>query len=73
MSSSAGSSSVAPSGAASPVIPGRRAPAAPLLCLQPLTATILSVAFLGSRLSPAGIAGAVLLGAAVLSAARPGD
>lgn len=38
-----------------------------LSLLEPLTATILSVIFLGNRLSPAGIAGAVLLGAAVLS------
>jgi DME family drug/metabolite transporter len=41
-----------------------------LSLLEPLTATVLSVAFLGNRLSPAGIAGAVLLAAAVLSAAR---
>jgi DME family drug/metabolite transporter len=51
----------------------REAPAstgALLSLLEPLTATVLSVAFLGNRLSPAGIAGAVLLAAAVLSAAR---
>jgi DME family drug/metabolite transporter len=54
----------------------RRAPAstgALLSLLEPLTATVLSVAFLGNRLSPAGIAGAVLLAAAVLSTARRGD
>jgi drug/metabolite transporter, DME family len=54
----------------------RRAPAstgALLSLLEPLTATVLSVAFLGNRLSPTGIAGAVLLGAAVLSTARAGD
>ena len=54
----------------------RRVPAgtgALLSLLEPLTATVLSVAFLGNRLSPTGIAGAVLLAAAVLSAARPGD
>ncbi|MGH3209151.1 MAG: EamA family transporter [Trebonia sp.] len=44
-----------------------------LSLLEPLTATVLSVAFLGNRLGPAGIAGAVLLAAAVLSTARPGD
>jgi DME family drug/metabolite transporter len=44
-----------------------------LSLLEPLTATVLSVAFLGNRLGPAGIAGAVLLGAAVLSTARRGD
>ena len=44
-----------------------------LSLLEPLTATVLSVAFLGNRLGPAGIAGAVLLAAAVLAAARPGD
>ena len=51
----------------------RQAPAstgALLSLLEPLTATVLSVAFLGNRLSLAGIAGAVLLGAAVLSSAR---
>lgn len=51
----------------------REAPAstgALLSLLEPLTATVLSVAFLGNRLSFAGIAGAVLLGVAVLSAAR---
>jgi len=54
----------------------RRAPAstgALLSLLEPLTATVLSVAFLGNRLSPTGIAGAVLLAAAVLSTARTGD
>ena len=54
----------------------RRAPAstgALLSLLEPLTATVLSVAFLGNRLGPTGIAGAVLLAAAVLSTARPGD
>ena len=54
----------------------RRAPAstgALLSLLEPLTATVLSVAFLGNRLGPSGIAGAVLLAAAVLSTARPGD
>jgi DME family drug/metabolite transporter len=44
-----------------------------LSLLEPLTATVLSVAFLGNRLSPTGIAGAVLLAAAVISTARPGD
>jgi DME family drug/metabolite transporter len=51
----------------------RRAPAstgALLSLLEPLTATVLSVAFLGNRLGPAGIAGAVLLAAAVLSTTR---
>ena len=43
-----------------------------LSLLEPLTATVLSVAFLGNRLGPAGIAGAVLLAAAVLSTARSG-
>jgi drug/metabolite transporter, DME family len=42
-----------------------------LSLLEPLTATVLSVAFLGNRLGPAGIAGAVLLAAAVLGTARP--
>jgi DME family drug/metabolite transporter len=54
----------------------RRAPAstgALLSLLEPLTATVLSVAFLGNRLGPTGIAGAVLLAAAVLSTARPSD
>jgi DME family drug/metabolite transporter len=54
----------------------RRAPAstgALLSLLEPLTATVLSVVLLGNRLSPTGIAGAVLLAAAVISAARPGD
>jgi DME family drug/metabolite transporter len=53
----------------------RRAPAstgALLSLLEPLTATVLSVAFLGNRLGPSGIAGAALLAVAVLSAARPG-
>jgi len=53
----------------------RAAPAstgALLSLLEPLTATVLSVAFLGNRLGATGIAGAVLLGAAVLSTARPG-
>jgi drug/metabolite transporter, DME family len=36
-----------------------------LSLLEPLTATLLSVLLLGNRLSPAGIAGAVLLAAAV--------
>jgi drug/metabolite transporter, DME family len=48
----------------------RHAPAstgALLSLLEPLTATILSVAFLGNRLSPTGITGAALLAAAVLS------
>ncbi len=44
-----------------------------LSLLEPLTATVLSVAFLGNRLSPTAIAGAVLLAAAVISTARPGD
>ena len=51
----------------------RQAPAstgALLSLLEPLTATVLSVAFLGNRLSCAGIAGAVLLAVAVLSTAR---
>jgi drug/metabolite transporter, DME family len=39
--------------------------AALLSLLEPLTATLLSVLFLGNRLSPAGIAGAALLAAAV--------
>jgi DME family drug/metabolite transporter len=43
-----------------------------LSLLEPLTATVLSVAFLGNRLGPAGIAGAVLLAAAVVSGARAG-
>jgi DME family drug/metabolite transporter len=54
----------------------RRAPAstgALLSLLEPLTATVLSVAFLGNRLSATGIAGAVLLAAAVISTVRPGD
>ena len=42
-----------------------------LSLLEPLTATVLSVAFLGNRLSPTGIAGAGLLAAAVISTARP--
>jgi drug/metabolite transporter, DME family len=46
--------------------------AALLSLLEPLTATVLSVAFLGNRLSPTGIAGAALLAAAVISAARAG-
>jgi DME family drug/metabolite transporter len=53
----------------------RRAPAstgAILSLLEPLTATVLSVAFLGNRLSATGIAGAALLAAAVLSTARTG-
>ena len=51
----------------------RQAPAstgALLSLLEPLTATVLSVAFLGNRLSLAGIAGAVLLAAAAASTAR---
>jgi DME family drug/metabolite transporter len=44
-----------------------------LSLLEPLTATVLSVAFLGNRLGAAGIAGAVLLAAAVISGARSGD
>ena len=53
---------------------GTRASTGALLSLlEPLTATVLSVAFLGNRLSPTGIAGAVLLAAAVISTARPGD
>jgi drug/metabolite transporter, DME family len=44
-----------------------------LSLLEPLTATVLSVAFLGNRLSPTGIAGAVLLAAAIISTARPRD
>jgi len=44
-----------------------------LSLIEPLTATVLSVAFLGNRLSATGIAGAALLAAAVLSAARPGS
>ena len=50
----------------------REAPAstgALLSLLEPLTATVLSVAFLGNRLGLAGIAGAVLLAAAAASAA----
>ena len=42
-----------------------------LSLLEPLTATVLSVALLGNRLSPTGIAGAGLLAAAVISTARP--
>jgi drug/metabolite transporter, DME family len=52
----------------------RRAPAstgALLSLIEPLTATVLSVAFLGNRLSTASIAGATLLAAAVLSTMRP--
>jgi DME family drug/metabolite transporter len=52
----------------------REAPAstgALLSLLEPLTATVLSVAFLGNRLGPAGLAGGVLLAAAVAAAARP--
>jgi DME family drug/metabolite transporter len=45
--------------------------AALLSLLEPLTATVLGVAFLGNRLSPAGIAGAALLAAALLTTARP--
>lgn len=51
----------------------RTAPAstgAILSLLEPLTATALSVAFLGNRLSLTGAAGAVLLAVAVLSGAR---
>lgn len=54
----------------------REAPAstgALLSLLEPLTATVLGVAFLGNRLGPAGVAGAALLAAAVISGARPGD
>jgi DME family drug/metabolite transporter len=54
----------------------RRAPAstgALLSLLEPLTVTVLSVAFLGNRLGPAGIVGAILLAVAVLSTARPND
>jgi DME family drug/metabolite transporter len=54
----------------------RQAPAstgALLSLLEPLTATVLSVAFLGNRISFAGIAGAVLLAVAVLSTARAGS
>jgi DME family drug/metabolite transporter len=54
----------------------RRVPAstgALLSLIEPLTATVLSVAFLGNRLSPTGIVGAVLLALAVLSTARAGD
>jgi DME family drug/metabolite transporter len=43
-----------------------------LSLLEPLTATVLSVAFLGNRLGPAGIAGGVLLAVAVASTARLG-
>jgi drug/metabolite transporter, DME family len=39
--------------------------------LEPLTAAVLAVLLLGNRLGPAGIAGAVLLGVAVLLATRP--
>ena len=46
--------------------------AALLSLLEPLTATVLSVAFLGNRLSPAGMTGAGLLAAAVLAAVRTG-
>jgi len=41
-----------------------------LTLLEPLTGTVLAVLLLGNRLGPAGIAGAVLLGVAVLLAAR---
>jgi drug/metabolite transporter, DME family len=39
--------------------------------IEPLTATGLAVAFLGDRLSPAGLAGAVLLLVTVLLAGAP--
>jgi drug/metabolite transporter, DME family len=45
--------------------------AALLSLLEPLTGTVLAVLVLGNRLDPAGIAGAVLLGAAVTLTARP--
>jgi DME family drug/metabolite transporter len=41
-----------------------------LSLLEPLTATVLSVLFLGNRLSLTGFAGAALLAAAVLSTTR---
>ena len=46
--------------------------AALLSLLEPLTATLLSVLFLGNRLSQAGMAGAALLAAAVLATVRTG-
>jgi DME family drug/metabolite transporter len=42
-----------------------------LTLLEPLTAASLGAVVLGGRLSAPGIAGAVLLGAAVISAVRP--
>ncbi len=44
--------------------------AALLSLLEPLTGTILAVVLLGNRLSPAGIGGAVILGAAVARTVR---
>jgi DME family drug/metabolite transporter len=44
--------------------------AALLSLLEPLTSTILAVLLLGNRLSPAGIAGAVILGVAVVLTVR---
>jgi drug/metabolite transporter, DME family len=41
-----------------------------LSLLEPLTGTVLAVLLLGNRLDPAGIAGAVLLGTAVILTAR---
>jgi drug/metabolite transporter, DME family len=41
-----------------------------LTLLEPLTGTVLAVLLLGNRLGPAGIAGAILLGVAVLLATR---
>lgn len=54
----------------------RTAPAstgALLSLLEPLTATLLGVVFLGNRLSPAGLAGAVLLAAAVAGGVPRGE
>jgi DME family drug/metabolite transporter len=45
--------------------------AALLSLLEPLTGTILAVLLLGNRLSPAGIAGAVILGVAVILTVHP--
>ena len=44
--------------------------AAMLTLLEPLTGTVLAAAVLGERLSPAGIAGALILAAAVLLSVR---
>ena len=47
--------------------------AALMALLEPLTGALLAALLLGDRLGPAGIAGAVLLGAAVLLAAKRPD